>query len=331
MANVKRFNRLHRQCIRQFGSIKTSLSCTPTESALGGYIYDFDFSESHALETKYELNKLLLQHQLLIFRSSDNEILSDKDLVRFTQIFGVPQPHTRKNSVYNEEYPEIFMISNVDKYGSHLGADYLPFHADLSYMKGEHIGTIAALCAVELNNQINENCDNENYDNESDDNESDDEMDDIGHTLWMNCYETYNKLPMDIQNKLEEYVGMHRHPIEHQNPDDTFTYHHVIKNHSVTGKKVLYVSPHFTRYIVHKDKKDKYDGESDFSNDILNWLFEHSSRSEFVYKHIWEVGDVLVWDNECTQHSRVAFDGDNYQRVMKRTQIYGPRTRFMIV
>ena len=38
------------------------------------------------------------------------------------------------------------------------------------------------------------------------------------------------------------------------------------------------------------------------------------------YEHIWEVGDLVIWDNRCTLHRRDAFDNGT-RRVMWRTQI----------
>ena len=308
------------QVLRRFSSqafinhLSDRISCIPTGGVLGGIIYDFNFQDKYPLEIKYELNRLLLQHQLLIFRDSDHKDspthLDDKSLVELTKIFGNPLPHQRKNTVYNLDYPEIFMISNLDKFGNHLGADYLPWHSDLSYMKDEGIGRISILHSIQMEPSSF-----------------------ISQTSWMNCYETYDKLSTDIKDRLSDYIGMHRHPNESNNPDDTLTYHAVIKNHSVTKKPVLYISPHFTRYIFPMDTD--YGGQSveDKQRDmsLRNKLFEHSKDERFVYTHTWKLGDILIWDNECTQHSRPAFDGDKVTRVMKRTQIYGPNSRFMVL
>jgi taurine dioxygenase len=51
-------------------------------------------------------------------------------------------------------------------------------------------------------------------------------------------------------------------------------------------------------------------------------VFDHSEREEFVYRHIWRVGDLLVWDNRCSAHARDDFPSDQ-RRLMWRTTVKG--------
>jgi len=39
---------------------------------------------------------------------------------------------------------------------------------------------------------------------------------------------------------------------------------------------------------------------------LLDFLFSHSRKPEFTYRHRWRGGDVLFWDNRITQHYAVA-------------------------
>jgi len=61
------------------------------------------------------------------------------------------------------------------------------------------------------------------------------------------------------------------------------------------------------------------------SKKLLESLYKHMQKKEFIYQHKWQVGDVMVWDNRCTQHQRLAFD-QSYRRTMKRTQVAGTAT-----
>ena len=56
------------------------------------------------------------------------------------------------------------------------------------------------------------------------------------------------------------------------------------------------------------------------SDDLLQELFEWSIKPEFVYSHVWKLGDGLLWDNACTMHRREPFD-PKQERLMKRTTI----------
>ena len=41
---------------------------------------------------------------------------------------------------------------------------------------------------------------------------------------------------------------------------------------------------------------------------MLAFLFDWTTRPEFVYSHAWQPGDALMWDNACTMHRRDPFD-----------------------
>ena len=45
-------------------------------------------------------------------------------------------------------------------------------------------------------------------------------------------------------------------------------------------------------------------------------------RPEFAWEHVWQVGDLVLWDNRCTMHRRDAFDPEQ-RRIMHRTQVKG--------
>ena len=37
-------------------------------------------------------------------------------------------------------------------------------------------------------------------------------------------------------------------------------------------------------------------------------LLEHATQREFVYRHVWRAGDLVMWDNRCTLHRGRRFD-----------------------
>lgn len=59
---------------------------------------------------------------------------------------------------------------------------------------------------------------------------------------------------------------------------------------------------------------------ADASEQLLDEVWEHCSNPRFVYEHVWQLGDLVMWDNRCTLHRRDAFD-NRERRVMWRTQI----------
>ena len=90
--------------------------------------------------------------------------------------------------------------------------------------------------------------------------------------------------------------------------------HPIFRTHDKTGRKAVYVNRLMTVGI---------EGMSDEeSGPLLEALFDHSEKSEFVYRHQWRVGDLLLWDNRCSTHARDDFPADQ-RRLMLRTTVAG--------
>jgi alpha-ketoglutarate-dependent 2,4-dichlorophenoxyacetate dioxygenase len=51
---------------------------------------------------------------------------------------------------------------------------------------------------------------------------------------------------------------------------------------------------------------------------LLRDLIEHATRPEFVYRHQWRVGDLVIWDNRATMHRARPFDDARYRRELRR-------------
>jgi len=53
------------------------------------------------------------------------------------------------------------------------------------------------------------------------------------------------------------------------------------------------------------------------SRELLDFLFEHQAKPEFVYEHKWRPGDIMMWDNRCSVHARTDFPRDE-RRMLRR-------------
>jgi taurine dioxygenase len=62
---------------------------------------------------------------------------------------------------------------------------------------------------------------------------------------------------------------------------------------------------------------------------LLDEIYSFATRPEFVYRHDWQVGDVVMWDNGRTMHRREPFDSAA-RRLMKRTTIFLSRERHIV-
>jgi alpha-ketoglutarate-dependent 2,4-dichlorophenoxyacetate dioxygenase len=54
---------------------------------------------------------------------------------------------------------------------------------------------------------------------------------------------------------------------------------------------------------------------------FLKELTEHATQPAFVYRHRWRVGDLVMWDNQCTMHRARPFDDMKYPRDLRRTTL----------
>ena len=71
--------------------------------------------------------------------------------------------------------------------------------------------------------------------------------------------------------------------------------HPVVRTHPESGKKALFVHPGFTVCIDAMDE--------DKSRELLDELFDHATRPEFIYRHKWQPGQMVACDNRATMHS----------------------------
>ena len=97
--------------------------------------------------------------------------------------------------------------------------------------------------------------------------------------------------------------------------------HPLVRKHPLTKKPSLFLSPHTMVKIVEYD--------DNVGRELLDFLIEHSIQSKYVYKHIWNNNDVVMWDNRCTMHSVEPFDNNTIKRIMHRVTLIGDQKPVM--
>lgn len=86
--------------------------------------------------------------------------------------------------------------------------------------------------------------------------------------------------------------------------------------HPRTGETMLYVCEQQTREIVGLPKAE--------SDALLDQLFEHMYRPEWVIAHPWRTHDLVIWDNMAAQHGRPYVEGGGSARTLRK--IHAPYT-----
>jgi alpha-ketoglutarate-dependent 2,4-dichlorophenoxyacetate dioxygenase len=73
----------------------------------------------------------------------------------------------------------------------------------------------------------------------------------------------------------------------------------LVRTHPGSGRKVLWVGAHATHIVGWSVAEGRM---------LLAELLEHATQREFVFRHRWRVGDLVMWDNRCTLHRGRRFD-----------------------
>jgi taurine dioxygenase len=89
--------------------------------------------------------------------------------------------------------------------------------------------------------------------------------------------------------------------------------HPVLRAHPHSRRRCLYVNPVTTSHICGMHERD--------SDALLNELYAHLARPEFVYRHAWQAGDLVLWDNASTQFRTAADYELPLRRLIYRTVI----------
>jgi alpha-ketoglutarate-dependent 2,4-dichlorophenoxyacetate dioxygenase len=85
--------------------------------------------------------------------------------------------------------------------------------------------------------------------------------------------------------------------------------HPLIRTIPRSKRRSLYVASHASRIIDWPVPEGRL---------FLRELIEHATRPEFVYRHQWRVGDLVIWDNRATMHRARPFDDAKYRRELRR-------------
>jgi taurine dioxygenase len=279
---------------------KTRLEVVPLSRHIGAEIRGVDLRELLDAETIAGIHRAWLDHEVLLFRG---QTLSQEDLLRATSYFGALAPLTRPAKFHPKGYarllPNIMMISNIRENGETIGAlpdGEMHFHHDQIHSEVPHNGTL--LYSLEIPSHG-------------------------GDTLFASGYAAYETLDPALKNKLEGHRALNYYNYGSTMRGDSRgvgasnqAMHPVFRTHDETGRKAVYVDRLMTQGI---------DGMPQAESDaLLGAVFDHAEKPEFVYRHVWRVGDLIVWDNRCSMHARDDFPSDQ-RRLMLRTTVQGDK------
>ncbi len=267
---------------------------TPT---LGAEIIGVDLTQPIAPEIFEAIHAVWLEKLVLLIRGPK---LSQDDQVRFAELFGPLKSRTRTDATnHNKGNDAVMFVSNMRENGQLVGSHpdgEMHFHSDQSHQEQPCAATM--LYAMEVPSTG-------------------------GNTMFANAYYAYETLPRAVREQVDGLKAIHAYDYEHGEtrsgivrPGVPQASHPIVRTHPETGRKALYVSRLMTAQIEGMNTAE--------SEELLMYLFEHLERKEFVYEHVWQREDLILWDNRCALHARTDFSAAEL-RHMRRVTIKGEK------
>jgi taurine dioxygenase len=274
--------------------------------ALGAEVTGVDLSHPLDAAAFERIVNIFHEHAVIVFRGRQ---LTSGQHIAFSRRFGDLDVNVR--SRFNKPgFPEILIVSNVVENGQPIGVTDAGryWHSDLCYLKEP--SRCSLLHALEVPRQ--------------------EEGRVLGDTLFANAAAAYDALPPDLKQHLDGCKAVNSYTYTYDRKVSEFSRtpikaegreappdieHPVVRTHPFTRRKCLYVNEGYTTRIA--------GWPADESERTLKFLFEHIIRPEFVYRHQWQAGDLLLWDNCLTQHKAVFDYSPPLRRRMERTTVRG--------
>ena len=270
-----------------------SITVSPLSTAIGARIEGADLSRELDPGTFDTIRNALFEHAIIVV---PGQTLDEDDQERFCRYFG--ELEMVRSGEATRDHPAVLMITNVTDSGrpTALEDGEMMFHYDQCYYENPALGS--TLYAIEV-------------------------PDEGGNTLFANCRLAYEALDDDWKARLDGLRALHYYDYKRDpmlrpseiNPDAPQWVHPVVRTHPETGKKAIYVNRLMTLWIEGIDREE--------SDEILDYLFAHIEKPEFVYEHEWTVGELIMWDNRCSAHARTWFSPDK-RRMMRRVTVRDP-------
>jgi alpha-ketoglutarate-dependent taurine dioxygenase len=280
---------------------------TPAGAPVGASVDGIDLGRRLDDATFRKIDAAYSQYGVLVFRDQD---LTEAQLIAFTERFGEVERYVR-NHYALPGYPEILVVSNVVENGRNIGlADAgATWHTDMSYIPAPPRGTVLHAREIPVKDGAP-----------------------LGDTLFASTAAAYDDLPDDLKRRLDGARTTHSYEAKHARrasegksnrkplseaeraalpPVD----HPVIRRHPVTGRHCIYVVAGECTGITGMSDAD--------AEPLLESLAERCTRPQYVYRHRWRPGDVVMWDNCLVQHLAIQDYALPQRRLIWRTTVNG--------
>lgn len=234
------------------------------------------------------------RHGVVVLRDQQ---LSPEDLLAFGRRLGTldPAPNFDVRNSRLAGFDEIAVVSNIKVDGEPiggLGAGELVWHSDMSYVDEPPVACVLAAQELPATG---------------------------GDTLFLDLAAAWRDLPPDLRSIAGHARLLHETGYtsagtrrEGARPGEG-AWHGLQADDPVGGASVLFLGRILNRRIEVEDAAGD-------AGALLDRFWKHADRPEYVLRHRWQAGDVLIWNNVRTMHRRDAFDPAQ-RRLLYRLQV----------
>ena len=285
-----------------------SLTFTRMHPCFFATVSDVDLASPFGNDILIEILNGFAEHSVLLFR---NQTLDDNSQIAFSERIGPLEKNV--TATFGNSRPEISKISNVDINGEVLkkGSDDEIFlkgnsvwHTDSSFKVVPALGS--ALSAREVPPVGGET-------EFADMRAAYDLLDEKKKKLIQNSTAVhsfaYSQSQMNLDGRYKVTAVMSDEELEALPP----VQHPMIRVHPESDRKAIYVGRHASHIVGLSIEEGRA---------LIRKLNEFSTQPEFVYRHKWRAGDLVMWDNRMVMHRGLPYD-PMYRRVMHRTTVAG--------
>ena len=276
-----------------------TLEIRPLSEHTGAEARGVDLSGPVGADTRARLNRAFSEHSVLAIRGQS---LTADQMLAAVQLFGdVFHQHNTRFAL--PECPQIHYLSNQDKYED--GTRYIPgagYHTDHSNDVMPPKATV--LLAIEL-------------------------PDRGGDTQYVNMHRAYEDLPAETKERIADLRGIHVYQSKYserklvglspeaQKKVPKTVEHPIVRTHPETGRKSLYVNPIRIEGIVGMPEGEALG--------LLDELLAHATQEKYQYRHRWQPGDMVMWDNRCLLHKANGDYDHSRTRYLYRVMLKGDK------
>jgi alpha-ketoglutarate-dependent 2,4-dichlorophenoxyacetate dioxygenase len=282
-----------------------AIEVSPLHPTLGAEVRGVDLTRPLLPEIFAEIEAAFNRHGILVFRG---QRLSDEQQLEFSRLFGPLEVNPNYAGTKLRLRPDIADISNLDPEGRVLARDDRRnlfnlgnqlWHTDSSF---KHIpAKCSLLSAREL--------------------PSPGPMGG-GETEFADMRAAWDALPEARKRALDGLVVEHsifrsRSQIGFADFNDEISKElppvrqALVRHHHYSGRTSLYLASHASHIIGRPIEEGRA---------LIEELIAFATQPQFVYRHRWSVGDLVMWDNRCTMHRGRPYD-DTQRRVLHRTTV----------